>query len=237
MTATATCATRRTSPGSGARRCATPSRRRSSCPVFVDNDANAAAQGELVHGAARGARYALVITLGTGHRRRDHRPRSGHPRCARLCRRDRALPDRSRTARCARAASAGHWEAFASGSALGPHGPRAGARSAGRRRSSSSPSGDPDAVTGVHVGDAAQAGDADALDIVAEYAGLRRGRARRAGQHPRSRSASSSRAVSSSWATRSSRPLRAAFDRSARGDRVPAPRSTSCPPSSASTPA
>lgn len=35
-------------------------------PVAVDNDANVAAWGELRHGAARGARHVLVVTLGTG---------------------------------------------------------------------------------------------------------------------------------------------------------------------------
>jgi glucokinase len=35
-------------------------------PLMVENDANAAAWGEYSHGAARGTRHALVITLGTG---------------------------------------------------------------------------------------------------------------------------------------------------------------------------
>jgi len=35
-------------------------------PVFVDNDANVALLAEQRHGAARGARVALMITLGTG---------------------------------------------------------------------------------------------------------------------------------------------------------------------------
>jgi len=35
-------------------------------PVFVDNDANAAAYGEFVAGAAKGATNAVAITLGTG---------------------------------------------------------------------------------------------------------------------------------------------------------------------------
>ena len=35
-------------------------------PVFVENDANAAAYGEFVAGAAKGAKNAVCITLGTG---------------------------------------------------------------------------------------------------------------------------------------------------------------------------
>jgi glucokinase len=35
-------------------------------PVFVDNDANLATLAELRHGAARGARNAVMLTLGTG---------------------------------------------------------------------------------------------------------------------------------------------------------------------------
>ncbi|GAA1920470.1 ROK family protein [Nocardioides hwasunensis] len=36
------------------------------CPVVLDNDANCAARAEAHHGAARGARSALMITMGTG---------------------------------------------------------------------------------------------------------------------------------------------------------------------------
>ncbi len=35
-------------------------------PVFIENDANAAAYGEFVAGAAKGATHAVCITLGTG---------------------------------------------------------------------------------------------------------------------------------------------------------------------------
>ncbi len=35
-------------------------------PVFIENDANAAAYGEFIAGAAKGARNAVAITLGTG---------------------------------------------------------------------------------------------------------------------------------------------------------------------------
>ena len=37
-----------------------------SCPIFVDNDANAAALGEAVFGAARGLSDVVMITIGTG---------------------------------------------------------------------------------------------------------------------------------------------------------------------------
>ena len=36
------------------------------CQVFIENDANAAAYGEYIAGGAKGARYAVVIMLGTG---------------------------------------------------------------------------------------------------------------------------------------------------------------------------
>ncbi len=36
------------------------------CKVYIENDANAAAYGEYINGGAKGAKYAVVITLGTG---------------------------------------------------------------------------------------------------------------------------------------------------------------------------
>lgn len=36
------------------------------CKIYIENDANAAAYGEYIAGGAQGARYAVVVTLGTG---------------------------------------------------------------------------------------------------------------------------------------------------------------------------
>ena len=47
-------------------RCATWSRERTGLPAFVDNDANVAALAEHLYGAARGARNAVMLTIGTG---------------------------------------------------------------------------------------------------------------------------------------------------------------------------
>jgi len=138
-------------------------------PVFVDNDANAAAHGELRHGAARGARYALVITLGTGIGggiiARGRVIRGAHGFAAEIG--HFQIDPHGPLCACGQR---GHWEAFASGSALGRMGrDRA---EVGRAPAVLALAGDDaSAVTGVHVGDAAQAGDADALEVISEYAG------------------------------------------------------------------
>lgn len=36
------------------------------CKIYIENDANAAAYGEYIDGGAKGAKYAVVLTLGTG---------------------------------------------------------------------------------------------------------------------------------------------------------------------------
>jgi glucokinase len=137
-------------------------------PVVVDNDANVAALAEFTHGAAQGIDDFLLVTLGTGvgggiviggevfRGAHGFGAEIGHfqvdpngPMCA--------------------CGERGHWEAIASGRALGRIGRE-------RAASGAAPSvlaragGDLDAVTGVTVGDAAQAGEADALAIVREYA-------------------------------------------------------------------
>jgi len=136
--------------------------------VVVDNDANAAAWGEVVHGAARGARDALVITLGTGigggiiadggvyRGAHGFAAEIGHftvdsdgPVCA--------------------CGARGHWEAMASGTALGRMGRDAAAAGA-------APSvlreagGDPAAVNSHHVGEAVLAGEPDAVALLERYA-------------------------------------------------------------------
>jgi glucokinase len=137
-------------------------------PVVVDNDANVAAWGEVCHGAARGARHALVITLGTGVGGgvvTDGRIYRGAHGFAAEVGHWQFDPD---GLMCA-CGERGHWEAAASGTALGhlastrcaegvaPHVlARAG--------------GDVNAVTGYHVGDSARAGEADGIAILGEYA-------------------------------------------------------------------
>lgn len=138
-------------------------------PTVVDNDANVAVLAELVHGAARGCTEVLLITLGTGIgggvvtqgevRRGAHGfgAEVGHfqvdpfgPRC--------------------NCGQRGHWEALASGNALGVLGrERAAAGAAPTVLAAADGSvGD---ITGVLIGDVAQSGAADALAIVEEYAG------------------------------------------------------------------
>jgi glucokinase len=137
-------------------------------PVAVDNDANVAALAELTHGAGRGSRDLLLVTLGTGvgggvvvdgrvlRGANGFGAEIGHfqvdphgPRCA--------------------CGEVGHWEALASGTALGALGRAAAARG-------DAPSvvalagGDVSAVRGTHVGKAAQRGEPDGVALVVEYA-------------------------------------------------------------------
>jgi glucokinase len=139
-------------------------------PVVVDNDANAAAWGEIVHGAARGALYALMVTLGSGIGggivARGRVIRGAHGFAAEVGH-FQIDPDGPMCA----CGERGHWEAFASGHALGRMGREWAA--AGRAPGVvARAGGDPDAVTGVHVGDSAEAGEPDGRALLDEYAEL-----------------------------------------------------------------
>jgi glucokinase len=139
-------------------------------PVVVDNDANAAAWGEVVHGAAQNVLYALMITLGTGIGggiiARGRVIRGAHGFAAEVGH-FQIDPDGPVCA----CGERGHWEAYASGSALGRMGREwaAGGRAPGVVARAG---GDAAAVTGVHVGDSAQAGEPDGVALLAEYADL-----------------------------------------------------------------
>jgi glucokinase len=138
-------------------------------PTVVDNDANAAVVAELTHGAARGEREVLLITLGTG-------VGGGIVTGGRVLRGAHGFgaeighfqidPDGPMCA----CGQRGHWEALASGTALGALGRDravAGRAPAVLRLAG----GDPNQVTGFDVGRAAAEGDPVAIELVAEYAG------------------------------------------------------------------
>jgi glucokinase len=137
-------------------------------PVAVDNDANVAALGEVTHGAARGAQHALVITLGTGIGGgviiggRVYRGAHGFAAEIGHFQVERDGP------RCA-CGEHGHWEAIASGTALGRMARELVAAGNGAAVLDAA-GGDPDAVAGEHVDVAAAAGDPDAIALVARYA-------------------------------------------------------------------
>ena len=137
-------------------------------PTVVDNDANVAAYAEVRFGAARDMSDAMVITLGTGigggvviggkvlRGAHGFAAEVGHfqidphgPMCA--------------------CGERGHWEALASGTALGVM-----ARAAAQRGQLAAVvtvvGGDPDAVHGPDVSRAGRSGDAEALAVIDAYA-------------------------------------------------------------------
>ncbi|HWS44371.1 MAG TPA: ROK family protein [Acidimicrobiia bacterium] len=136
--------------------------------VIVDNDAGVAAVGEATYGAARDARHVLFATLGTGiggallldgrmyRGAHNFGAEIGHftvdpagPRCA--------------------CGERGHWEAIASGTALGRMARDLIAHGGGAAIVAAA-GGEASAVTGIHVGAAASRGDDDAQHVLVQYA-------------------------------------------------------------------
>jgi len=137
-------------------------------PLWVGNDADAAAWAEYRYGAARGADLALMITLGTGIGGGivwDGRLRRGSHGVAGEWGHMRVVPD-GRLCACG---NRGCWEQYASGTALGQTA-REVARSsrAAAARLLERVDGAPDRLTGEHVAQTAADGDPLALELVAD---------------------------------------------------------------------
>lgn len=136
-------------------------------PVAVDNDAATALWAELVRGAARGAREAVLVTLGTGIG-------GGHV-CGGVLQRGAngfagepghmVVDPNGPLCPCGRR---GCWERFASGSGLGRLA-RDAAEAGQAARVVAIAGGDPEAVRGEHVTAAAAEGDAGALAVLADF--------------------------------------------------------------------
>lgn len=136
--------------------------------VTVDNDANCATWGEHERGAARGASDVVLVTLGTGigagivaggvlqRGANGFAAEAGHM----------VVDPNGPPCPCGRR---GCWERYASGSGLGQLG-RAAALAGRADRVVALAGGDPENVRGEHVTTAAAEGDADALDVLAQFA-------------------------------------------------------------------
>ncbi len=137
-------------------------------PVVVDNDASVATLGEVTYGAAVGRRDVLLVTLGTGIGGGflfDGRPyRGAHNFGAEIGHFTVDLDGPL----CA-CGERGHWEAIASGSALGRMARNLVAKGGGAALVAAA-GGDATAVTGLHVGRAAARGDSDARSLLVQYA-------------------------------------------------------------------
>ena len=136
--------------------------------VTVDNDANVAALGEVLYGAARGHSEVLLVTLGTGIG-------GGIVTGGRVYRGGRGLAAEighftvdPAGPRCACGAT-GHWEAVASGTALGRVGQAWAARGDAPGILARA-GGEPAAVTGYHVGASALAAEAEGRAIMSIFA-------------------------------------------------------------------
>lgn len=136
--------------------------------VVAENDASCAGWGEVLHGAARGAREALVVTLGTGIGggiisggrlllgAQGFAGEIGHM----------VVDPHGPVCPCGRA---GCWERYASGSGLGRLA-REAAHAGRSRRLLELAGGDPESVRGEHVTLAAQEGDAGAVEVMERFA-------------------------------------------------------------------
>jgi glucokinase len=137
-------------------------------PTVVDNDANVAVVAELVHGAARGCSEVLLITLGTGVGggivTRGEVLRGAHGFGAEVGH-FQVDPDGPLCA----CGQRGHWEAVASGTALGALG-REWAAAGAAPSVLARVRGNVSDITGELVGDVAQEGAGDAVAVVEEYA-------------------------------------------------------------------
>jgi glucokinase len=128
-----------------------------------------AVAAELAHGVARGHREVLLVTLGTGVGGgvvTDGRVLRGAHGFGAEIGHFQVDPDGPRCA----CGERGHWEALASGTALGALG-------RGRALAGTAPAilalagGQAERITGTDVGRAAAAGDPAATEVIAEYAG------------------------------------------------------------------
>jgi len=143
--------------------------RRLQLPFRVDNDATCAAWGEHLAGAARGARDAVCVALGTGIGAgivaEDELVRGAHGFGGEAG--HMVVDPRGPLCPCGRR---GCWERFASGSGLGWIGREAAA--AGRfDRGVELAGGDAESVRGEHVTRAAAEGDEGALAVLRTFAG------------------------------------------------------------------
>ena len=138
-------------------------------PVAVDNDANVAALGEVLHGAGRGRREVLVVTLGTGIGGgliiNGTVNRGGFGLAAEI---GHFTVDRDGPV-CA-CGERGHWEALASGTALGRRAREWAARGDAPGVLARA-GGVVEAITGHEAGESALAGEADGRAILTEHAG------------------------------------------------------------------
>ena len=140
-------------------------------PVWVGNDADAAAWAEYRYGAARGSYLALMVTLGTGIGGGivlDGRLQRGAHGIAGEWGHMRVVPDGRRCA----CGNRGCWEQYASGNALGEAARELAARSpATAVRLLEAVGGDASALRGEHVARAATDGDPAARELVVEIGG------------------------------------------------------------------
>ena len=142
--------------------------KRIALPITVDNDANAAAWAEVTFGAARGESHVVMITLGTGIGGGliiDGRVQRGRHGIAGEFGHMQIVPN---GARC-ECGNRGCWEQYASGNAL--------VREARAMIEAGSPvvadllirlGGDPSALTGPFITEAARDGDLTARELLAD---------------------------------------------------------------------